>query len=55
MTDLVTAPDGTVWAGGTFHSGVAGLHDAKDAGAWVEFQAGSGEYEFRIELKAVAS
>lgn len=38
-----------VWRIGAFIPGAPGIHSATDAGEWVEFEVGSGEYNFRAQ------
>jgi len=37
-----------VWRSGKFIPGVAGIAGASDAGDWIRFEAGSGDYSFRL-------
>ena len=38
-----------VWRDGKFVAGVPGIEGALDAGDWVKFEVGSGEYKFKLE------
>lgn len=38
----------TVWRNGKLVPGVPGIHSAEDAGKWIKFDVGSGEYRFTV-------